>query len=159
MQYEISFLPLDPYFVPTQDAAGKATEILESYFEFGDYDVEIETFSESHFFSTPDCWEFIVCPECKQKAAIGRSELWDDLISVAESAKNALTHQVQMPCCGKNIPLKCLDFEYVFGKTAAIARFRVSLNDIDPDEVEESLITDIELVLGCKVVQVIGGTT
>jgi hypothetical protein len=159
MQYEISFIPLDPYFIPNQDAVAKATEILESYFEFREYDVEVETRSQPHFFSTPDCWNFIVCPECKQKAGRDRNDQWDDMVSVAESATNALEHRVVMPCCGKSVSLTVLVFDDDLGKTAAIGRFRMSLDNINPDEVEGSLAVDVAAGLGCKVVQVIGGGT
>ena len=159
--FAISILPADPHLMPSDEAAKRARLILEKYFPYPrDSEVDVERFPEPHFFRAGEDCDRFVCPACATEVrSADEDDEWYDRLDAAENAPNALEHRVEMPCCKKQVLLSDISFDSRLGLTAAIARFRVSLRDIDPDDVKDTLLRDMQEALGCKAIQLVGGGT
>lgn len=160
MQFAISILPADPKFVPLDASVRSAVLVMEKYFPYPrDFEFEVEAFPEPHFFRAGESCDRFVCPECATKI---RSDEDDDgyrRFDAAEGAPNALVYRMEMPCCKKHVLLADISFDSHWGRTAFIARFRISLDDINPDDVPDTFLHDMQQALGCDVVQMIGAGT
>ena len=158
-QFAISVLPATPHYMPPDEAVRRAVIVVEKYFPYPrDHEVEVEAFPEPHFFRIGDCERF-VCPECGIKVRSDEDDNWYERLEGAENAQNALVYRIETPCCKKQVLLSNLAFDSPWGVTACIARVRVSLVDIDPDEVETAFLDEMQEALGCKAIQMIGGGT
>ncbi|HLO95752.1 MAG TPA: hypothetical protein VK195_15675 [Burkholderiaceae bacterium] len=159
-QFAISMLPADPHCVPPDDSVRRAVHIMERHFPYPrDFEVEIETFPEPHFFRAGESCDQLVCPECATKVRSDEDDDWYERLDAAENAPNALKYRVEMPCCKKHVLLSDISFDSHWGPTACIARFRISLDDIDPDEVNDIFLQEMQQALGCTVIQMIGAGT
>ena len=160
-QFAISIMPADPYCMPPDEAVERAVLIMEKHFPYPrDYEVEVETFPEPHFFRAGENCDRFVCPACATKVQSGdEDDEWYERLDAAENAANALKYRMEMPCCKKNVLLSDISFDSRWGLTAYIARFRVSLTDVDPDGVQDTLLQEMQQALGCKAVQMVGAGT
>lgn len=160
MQFAISILPADPQFVPPEASVKSAVLVVEKYFPYPrDFEVEVETFPEPHFFRAGESCDRFVCPECATKVRSDEDDDWYGRFDAAEAAPNALAYRMEMPCCKKQVLLSDISFDSHWGLTAFIARFRISRDDINPDDVPEAFLQEMQQALGCDAVQMMGAGT
>jgi hypothetical protein len=127
----LRLIPTDPHFVPDDASAQRAKDQFAQFVPGAD---EVtETRSEDIQFVDPGAnLERISCPRCGQDLAI---EWWQERMDAA-SATRFIALAVTTPCCGANVSLNDLNYEW----PAGFARFVLeALNpgvaDLAPTEV------------------------
>ena len=109
----LQFVPSNPAFEPSADAANAARTLLMSFAPKAE-EVKAEFKPAVHFFHPGENWSGVKCPACGADA----EEWWNEAMSAASD--NAFADlSVTMPCCEANTSLN--DLNYVW--PAGFARF------------------------------------
>ena len=140
----LRLIPVDPTFVPTTEAIGRARTLLRSMVL--DQIVTSDTSDEVRFVDQGENFEQLRCPFCEAELD---SEWWKDAMDRAYE-----THfenlKVRVPCCGRETSLNDLDYR----GPAGFARFLLEVENPSGDELEAQYIAQLEGVLGTKLRQI-----
>ena len=136
----LQFIPADPTFRPSREAAERARELLA---EFVPYSDEVSTkFEESTtFFHPGGNWSGVECPVCGADA----EAWWEEAMTA--SHKDAFRDLlVSAPCCGMQVSLNDLRYRW----PAAFGRFVLeamnpNIRDLQPAQEEQ-----LSQALGCE---------
>ncbi len=138
----ISFLPIDPNFVPAKGAGADAAKVFRAARPFLD---EIESTVEPHVV-LHDCggnFEDIRCPHCDAVVEIESWHEWMDA-DCTERDGFRLAH-FTMPCCSGTTNLNDLTYSWPMG----FSRFAVRARNAG-GEVPQDLLKKLEGILACN---------
>ena len=115
----LRYVPADPYWQPTQEAAQYAVSLLETIAPGAD-EVTSTFEDEVRFYDPGENWSGVECSACGADA----QEWWGDAVDTAfgDGFKDL---QREAPCCGNTISLN--DLRYIW--PAAFGRFALEAHN------------------------------
>ncbi len=140
----LQFIPDEPTFQPTLQAAENARTLLHSFLPNSD-EINIKFMESVTFFDPGSNWSGVECPACNTNI----EEWWPEAMGVA--AENDFQDLMTVtPCCSKKISLNNL--KYIW----AVAFGRFVLEAQNPNIQDFPIIqkTQLEKILGCTLRQV-----
>ena len=108
----LKFIPVDPSWQPTPDAADQAAELLASMAPDGE--ISVDFMEKIELFHPYGNWSGVECPSCGADA----EGWWGDAVSRAAEL-DFTKLEVTTPCCGSTVSLN--DLHYVW--PTAFGRF------------------------------------
>ncbi|MCA1597289.1 MAG: hypothetical protein LC772_12820 [Chloroflexi bacterium] len=128
----ITFIPVEPQYIPDDEALDCAIEVLASFVEHADVSLTVQAEVE-FFYHGPDPAR-IRCPSC---GAAVTAAWWATAVKNAFEASRLADLQVTLPCCGATQSLNSLDY----GHPAGFARFVIDVQnsqvDVTGDEIKQ----------------------
>lgn len=152
MNINIVFILKDINFIPTEAAVAEVSRYLEDTIGDSVEFVDVGIAPRVIYIDEGDTLlSAIKCSSCGKKIQTrGKHSDWiqtfrEELISNEDLDLN--TYSVTMPCCGKETPVKSLDF----GGKAGFARFSATLEGADIEDQEDELAEEISRIIGSPV--------
>jgi hypothetical protein len=152
----LKFIPTDPFYIPDGRTYANAVALLEKLMPEGEM-CEAEVYEHLTFIEQGENVESVTCSSCKVTSRIFGSpenekigewlhELIDQSVDVPANSIIA-----KMPCCGNEVSFSSLTFDW----PAGFAFFELSIWNPEVDRpVPGHVITQLEVVLGCKLQQI-----
>jgi hypothetical protein len=161
-EYYLSIIPEEPSYVPSAEAQAQALEAFRAFltrkkpfqvkasarWDEPIVEIEVEVSEDIQFVDQGENFESVSCPACDTEIDTKSWGEWMD----KSSECNFVDRSVTMPCCGRQMDLNALRYDW----PAGFARY--ILRALDPDIkngmlLEEQLFA-LEGVLGCKLRQI-----
>src|SRR5262245_21401254 len=136
----LQFIPSDPRYQPTREAASRARALLASFTPRAD-EINAEFKTAIEFFHPGGNWSGVKCPVCRADA----EELWQsamDLASIAGFADLNTTTR----CCRASVSLN--DLNYI--SPAGFGSFVLEAMNPDVSDLQPSQEAQLQAVLGCN---------
>lgn len=109
----LRYVPVDPVWQPTLEAANKAAALLKSIsIQYDDVQANFE--DKVVFYDPGESWSGVECPAC----GVDAEEWWSEAMDTA-FANDFSNLMVEAPCCGATMSMN--DLHYVW--PAAFGRF------------------------------------
>jgi len=150
----LRLIPADVRYIPADDVAAAAVGIASRALPEADV-VQAERHEEPVFIDQGTNLEAIICPACRVRMVVfGQDgviqQWWYELIEPLQG-KGVAGVEVRTPCCAATVPFSELEFDW----PAGVASFEISIrNPGIGNPLDETVIAQLEAVLGCRVKQV-----
>jgi hypothetical protein len=140
----VQFVPADPTYLPSGEAAERARTLLASFVRQAD-EVCVKFLDSIEFIHPAENWSGVMCPSCGADA----EAWWGDAMSEAHS-RAFLDLDVTTPCCGTRVSLN--DLSYVW--TAAFGSFVLEAMNPHVWDLSSEQVRQLADCLGCELKQV-----
>ena len=140
----LRFVPQDPAYVPSSDAAQKAKALLASFLPDAEA-IENEVHPTIVFVDPGENWSGVSCPACSADA----EPWWSDAMSSAhESGFTSLV--IDAPCCGSSVSLNNLNYVW----PVAFGRFVIQALNPNSVGLTSEQLAQLGAVVGCPLREV-----
>ena len=136
----LQYVPADPRFQPTAEAAAAAQELLSDFLPDAEQ-VRAEFKDDVEFFHPGENWSGVKCPACGTDA----ETWWNDAMDEA-SARDFGSLLIKAYCCGARVSLNDLDY----GWPAAFGKFVLEAMNPHIRELAAEQEARLARVLGCE---------
>jgi hypothetical protein len=137
----LKFIPTNPNFQPSLDAAEKAKAVLASLAPKA-HEITVAFTDSVEFINPMGNWSGVRCPSCGADA----EPWWNNAMN--DSYKTHFSNlEVTAPCCGVRVSLN--DLNYVWA--AGFAKFVIEAMNPNCGDLTTEQIRQISDCLGCKV--------
>ena len=147
----LKLIPEDKEFLPDENAAEEARELLEDFFPDGEQ-AELAFSDYVMFIDGGENQESVACSKCGENIDVSESDWWfnlSDMLSSATTDTNLL--DTEMPCCLKPSLIQ----EIGFGDAAGFSKFELCIWNPYPElGVSKNQLGMLESKLGCKLKQI-----
>nr|WP_315481723.1 hypothetical protein [uncultured Undibacterium sp.] len=140
----LQYIPTNPEFIPTINAANDAVKLLEAFFPLAE-EVKFEISDSVNFYHPGANWSGVECLNC----GVNAESWWDDVMDqAAESQFRSLTFIA--PCCGAEVSLNNLKFIW----PAAFGSFVLEAMNPRSKNLSSEQFTLLESTLECSLREV-----
>lgn len=150
-QFTTNFVPDSISFAPSEEKGNQAKLFLEG--ALSDYPITEHRYSTPSFITSGSNFEKFTCPSCKKLVKLHSlseegQHWWYTVLWDLRDEDQIIT----VPCCGAPLAVRQFDF----GRDAAFARFRLSVEGLGEDEgITAEQLATLEIILGCRMRQII----
>lgn len=153
MEIELFIVPEIPDFAPEKSLLIKAEELVWSFYMQGANGVSARLYENRTAAGSTMSIDSLECPVCSDRLDVWSDELdewWSDFQDVLFGPDDPMTEAVEMPCCGNRPKLDRFDF---LG-AVRFSRLIIRVDDpCDGDKLTTDQLSQVESLLGCKLVQ------
>jgi len=136
----LQFVPSDPVYKPTAEAAEQAKVLLTNFVPHADA-VNVEFKDTIQFFHPHGNWSGVNCPACGKNAG----DWWDDAMNSAH--QNGFSNlNIIAACCGARVSLNELNYIW----PAAFASFVIEAMNPDVENLTPMQEAKLVSCLGCE---------
>ena len=134
----LKLIPSSPVYVPDEEAINKAVTLIREFFSVAE-SINVEISDSPRFIDQGSNWERVICPTCN---TVIDTSWWQNALDSAY--KNGFRNLVvQVPCCGTEISLNDLKYEW----PAGFAKFSIEIRNPGMD-ISDSWLKQLEIVSG-----------
>lgn len=141
----LRLIPIDPKYVPNQQAQSVAEELLLSLGQWNE-EISSKCYEEIIFVDQGENFERIVCPLCKTELDIN---WWQEAMSEASENK-FMNLEISLPCCKQRSSLNELEYLWPAGFSRFVIEARNPKSELNATDFES-----LEKILNCKLRKII----